>query len=298
MWLLLGALSALLLGIYDVAKKVSLQKNAVIPVLFSSIVISCLILSPLPVLSHYLPDTMKGTLLYVPPMDGRAHFYILLKSLLVLSSWLFGYFAMKHLPITIVTPIEATRPLWTLLGALVIFSERLSPYQWIGVSVTLISFYLFSMVGKKEGVVFHNNKWVFFIILAALTGAASGLYDKFLMREFNRVGVQVYYLFYQAIIMGIITLFLWYPKRKTSTPFQWRYSIIGISVFLTLADFVYFFALSDPDAMISLLSTVRRAGVVVSFSIGAFVFREKNIKVKFICLAGVITGTLILLLGK
>lgn len=298
MWLLLGALSALLLGIYDVAKKVSLQKNAVIPVLFSSIVISCLILSPLPVLSHYLPDTMKGTLLYVPPMDGRAHFYILLKSLLVLSSWLFGYFAMKHLPITIVTPIEATRPLWTLLGALVIFSERLSPYQWIGVSVTLISFYLFSMVGKKEGVVFHNNKWVFFIILAALTGAASGLYDKFLMREFNRVGVQVYYLFYQAIIMGIITLFLWYPKRKTSTPFQWRYSIIGISVFLTLADFVYFFALSDPDAMISLLSTVRRAGVVVSFSIGAFVFREKNIKIKFICLAGVITGTLILLLGK
>jgi transporter family protein len=205
---------------------------------------------------------------------------------------------MKHLPITIVTPIEATRPLWTLLGALVIFSERLSPYQWIGVSVTLISFYLFSMVGKKEGVVFHNNKWVFFIILAALTGAASGLYDKFLMREFNRVGVQVYYLFYQAIIMGIITLFLWYPKRKTSTPFQWRYSIIGISVFLTLADFVYFFALSDPDAMISLLSTVRRAGVVVSFSIGAFVFREKNIKIKFICLAGVITGTLILLFGK
>ncbi|MBP1638793.1 MAG: protein of unknown function transrane [Bacteroidetes bacterium] len=298
MWLLLGAFSALLLGIYDVAKKVSLQKNAVIPVLFSSIVISCLILSPLPVLSHYFPDMMKGTLLYVPPMDSRAHFYILLKSLLVLSSWLFGYFAMKHLPITIVTPIEATRPLWTLLGALIIFSERLSPYQWIGVSVTLISFYLFSMVGKKEGVVFHHNKWVFFIILAALTGAASGLYDKFLMREFNRVGVQVYYLFYQAIIMGIITLFLWYPKRKTSTPFQWRYSIIGISVFLTLADFVYFFALSDPNAMISLLSTVRRAGVVVSFSIGAFVFREKNIKIKFICLAGVIAGTLILLLGK
>jgi transporter family protein len=231
-------------------------------------------------------------------MDGRAHFYIVLKSLLVLSSWLFGYFAMKHLPITIVTPIEATRPLWTLLGALVIFSERLSPYQWIGVSVTLISFYLFSMVGKKEGVVFHHNKWVFFIILAALTGAASGLYDKFLMREFNRVGVQVYYLFYQSIIMGIITLFLWYPKRKTSTPFQWRYSIIGISVFLTLADFVYFFALSDPDAMISLLSTVRRAGVVVSFSIGAFLFREKNIKIKFICLSGVIAGTLILLLGK
>jgi transporter family protein len=298
MWLLLGALSALLLGVYDVAKKVSLQQNAVIPVLFSSIVISSLLLLPLPILSHYYPETMQHTLLYVPQMDVHAHFFILLKSLLVLSSWLFGYYAMKHLPITIVTPIEATRPLWTLMGALVIFSERLSPYQWIGVSVTLISFYLFSRVGKKEGVVFQHNKWIIFIILAALTGAASGLYDKFLMREFNRVGVQVYYLFYQAIIMGIITLFVWYPKRKTSTPFQWRYSIIGISVFLTLADFVYFFALSDPNAMISLLSTVRRSGVVVSFSVGAILFREKNIRFKAICLLGVIAGTLILLLGK
>jgi bacterial/archaeal transporter family protein len=298
MWLLLGALSALLLGIYDVAKKVSLQQNAVIPVLFTSILLSSFLLAPLPVLSHYFPEMMRNSLFYVPPMDATAHFYILLKSLLVLSSWLFGYFAMKHLPITIVTPIEATRPLWTLLGALVIFSERLTVYQWIGVSVTLVSFYLFSVVGKKEGVVFHKNKWILFILLAALTGAASGLYDKFLMHHFNRIGVQAYYQFYQAIIMGGITLFLWYPKRKSSTPFQWRYSIIAISVFLTLADFVYFFALSDPNAMISLLSTVRRAGVVVSFSIGAIVFREKNIKVKFICLAGVIAGTLILLFGK
>lgn len=298
MWLLLGALSALLLGIYDVSKKVSLQHNAVIPVLFSSITISSLILAPLPILSHFFPETMKHTLLYVPHMDARAHFFILLKSLLVLASWLFGYFAMKHLPITIVTPIEATRPLWTLLGALVIFSERLSVYQWIGVSVTLISLYLFSMVGKKEGVVFHKNKWIIFVILAALTGAASGLYDKFLMREFNRVGVQVYYLFYQAIIMAFITMLLWYPKRKTMVSFQWRNSIIAISVFLTLADFVYFFALSDPNAMISLLSTVRRAGVVVSFTVGAILFREKNIKWKFVCLTGVIIGTLILLLGK
>jgi transporter family protein len=298
MWLLLGVVSALLLGVYDVAKKVSLQNNAVIPVLFSSIVISGLLLLPFPVLSHFYPGFMKQTLFYVPQIDARAHFFIFLKAMLVLSSWLFGYFAMKHLPITIVTPIEATRPLWTLLGALVVFSERLTPCQWLGVSVTLVSFYLFSLVGKKEGVEFQKNKWIVFIILAALTGAASGLYDKFLMREFSRMAVQTYYQFYQAGIMAIILVFVWYPRRRDSTPFRWKYSIIGISVFLTVADFVYFYALSDPNAMISLLSTVRRAGVVVSFSIGAIVFREKNIRYKAICLLGVIAGTLILLLGK
>jgi len=298
MWLFLGFISALLLGVYDVAKKVSLQQNAVIPVLFSSVAISSLLLLPFPILSHFFPEMMRQTIFYVPPMTGRAHFFIFLKALLVLASWLFGYFAFKHLPLTIVIPIEATRPLWTLLGALVVFSERLSLYQWIGVSVTLFSFYLFSLVGKREGVVFYRNKWIFFVILAALTGAASGLYDKFLMKEFSRMDVQTYYLFYQTVVMGIIVMILWYPKRKTSAPFQWRNSIIAISVFLTLADFVYFYALSDPVAMISLLTVIRRSGVLVSFTIGAILFHEKNIRLKAVCLLGVIAGTVILLFGK
>ncbi len=46
MWLFLGIFSALSLGIYDVCKKLSLQKNAVIPVLFLSIVISSTLLMP------------------------------------------------------------------------------------------------------------------------------------------------------------------------------------------------------------------------------------------------------------
>jgi transporter family protein len=296
MWLLFGLFSAILLGLYDVTKKLALQNNAVIPVLFITTLISSLLLLPLPILSRFFPNQMQHTWCYVPPIDARTHFYIFLKSLLVLSSWIFGYFSFKHLPITVITPIEATRPLWTLLGAIVIFSEHLSYIQWIGVIITLGSFYLFSLSGKKDGIHFGHNKWILFAITASLLGSASGLYDKFLMKQFNRVAVQAYYVFYQAIIMGIIMFLLWYPKRKETTPFKWRYAIIGISIFLTLADFLYFFALSDPKAMISLLTVVRRSGVVVSFSIGAILFREKNITRKAICLLGVIIGTLLLLL--
>lgn len=297
MWLLFGLFSAVLLGLYDISKKIALQNNAVIPVLFSATLMSALLLAPLPLLSHFVPNEMKNTLLYVPPIDAKTHVFIFLKSMLVLTSWIFGYFSFKHLPITVITPIEATRPLWTILGAMLLFSEQLSVAQWIGVAVTLISFYLFSQAGKKENVHFFHNKWIWFSILASLSGAASGLYDKFLLQHFNRMAVQSYYAIYQAIIMGIILLLLWYPKRKETTPFRWKKSIVAISVFLTLADFLYFFALSDPNSMISLLTVVRRSGVVVSFSLGAFLFREKNILVKAICLLGVIAGTLLLLLS-
>lgn len=298
MWLLLGMASALLLGSYDICKKVSLQNNAVIPVLLTSIVISSLILLPFPLISRLQPEWIENTIFFVPQVDIRTHLFILLKSCIVLTSWIFAYFALKHLPITLASPIKATQPMWTVLGAVLIFGERLNVYQAVGVAIALISFFMFSVVGKKEGFSFRTNKWFWFIIIATLTGAVSGLYDKYLMRRFDFMAVQVYYTFYQAIIMAIITFFLWRPTRKKTTPYQFRWSIVLISVFLVTADFLYFYALSMPESLISLLSTIRRMGVIVPFLYGTIVMHDKNIKQKAFCLLGVITGMLFLFFGS
>lgn len=298
MWLALGLLSALLLGIYDVSKKVSLQGNAVIPVLFSSILFSCSILLPFLVISNVKPEFLQDTPFFVPAVDFRTHMYLVLKAVIVLSSWLFAYFAMKHLPITLASPIKATQPVWVVLGGVLIFGEKLSGFQTAGVAITLVSFFMFSFAGKKEGFSIGSNKWIWFIIMATLTGAVSGLYDKYLLRQFNSMAVQTYYTFYQAIIMGFITLFLWYPTRKKTTPFQFRWSIAFISIFLVTADFAYFYALSIPDSLISVVSTVRRAGVVVPFLYGAFIMHDKNLKLKVIDMIGVIIGMVLLFLGS
>jgi len=298
MWLALGLLSALLLGIYDVSKKVSLQGNAVIPVLFSSILFSCSILLPFLVISNVKPELLQDTPFFVPAVDFRTHMYLVLKAVIVLSSWLFAYFAMKHLPITLASPIKATQPVWVVLGGVLIFGEKLSGFQTAGVAITLVSFFMFSFAGKKEGFSIGSNKWIWFIIMATLTGAVSGLYDKYLLRQFNSMAVQTYYTFYQAIIMGFITLFLWYPTRKKTTPFQFRWSIAFISIFLVTADFAYFYALSIPDSLISVVSTVRRAGVVVPFLYGAFIMHDKNLKLKVIDMIGVIIGMVLLFLGS
>lgn len=298
MWLALGLLSALLLGIYDVSKKVSLQGNAVIPVLFSSILFSCSILLPFLIISNLKPELLQDTPFFVPSVDFRTHMYLVLKAIIVLSSWLFAYFAMKHLPITLASPIKATQPVWVVLGGVLIFGEKLSGFQTAGVAITLVSFFMFSFAGKKEGFSISSNKWIWFIILATLTGAISGLYDKYLLRQFNSMAVQTYYTFYQAIIMGLITLFLWYPTRKKTTPFQFRWSIAFISLFLVTADFAYFYALSIPESLISVVSTVRRAGVVVPFLYGAIIMRDKNLKLKIIDMIGVILGMIFLFLGS
>lgn len=273
--------------------------NAVLPVLGLNTLFSSLIFLPLILISHFRPELLQDTLFFVPDTGGwEVHKFILLKSLIVLSSWVLGYFGMKHLPLTLVGPINATRPVMTLVGALLIFGERLNLYQWIGVLMAILSFFMLSRSGKKEGIDFTHNRWIWFIILAAVLGAASGLYDKYLMGKFNNMVIQSWYNIYQLFIMGGVLLMLWLPKRKTTTPFHWSWCIILISIFLSAADFVYFYALSMEDSMISIVSMVRRGSVVVSFLFGALIFREKNMKSKAIDLVLVLIGMFFLYLGS
>ena len=228
----------------------------------------------------------------------KAHMLIILKSFIVLTSWIAGYFGLKHLPITIVGPINATRPVLVLVGAMLFFGERLNGFQWAGVLLAILSIFLMSITGKKEQIDFRHNKWIWCIGVATIAGAASGLYDKYLMKQLNPMLVQSWYNVYQVFIMCPIILLLWYPKRKESTPFRWDWTIICISIFLCAADFVYFYALSYEDSMISIVSMVRRGSVVVSFLFGALFFREKNLKSKAVDLILVLIGMFFLYLGS
>lgn len=298
MWLLLAFCSAALLGFYDVFKKKSLNNNAVLPVLGLNTLFSSLIFLPLILISAYAPSVLNGSIFYVPEAGWEVHKFIILKSFIVLSSWIFGYFGMKHLPLTIVGPINATRPVMTLVGAMLIFGERLNMYQWIGVLLAIVSFFMLSRSGKKEGIDFKHDKWIWFIVLAAVLDAASGLYDKYLMGRFNNMVVQAWYNIYQLFIMGGVLMILWLPKRKSTTPFRWDWCIILISIFLSAADFVYFYALGMDGSMISIVSMVRRGSVIVSFLFGAMVFREKNLKSKAVDLILVLIGMFFLYLGS
>src|SRR5574344_2555734 len=188
MWLLLAFLSAALLGFYDSFKKKSLGGNAVIPVLFLNTLFSSLIFLPFIVLSSQT-TLLDGSIFHVSSGGWDVHKYILLKSCIVLSSWIFGYFGMKHLPLTIVGPINATRPVMVLVGAMLLFGERLNLYQWVGVLLAIASFFMLSRSGKKEGIDFKHNKWIYSIVGAAVLGAISGLYDKYLMAPLSEGGI-------------------------------------------------------------------------------------------------------------
>ncbi len=303
MWLLLGFASALCLGFYDLAKKTSLKGNAVMPVLLLNTLFCSIIFLPL-VIGSALGWISGDCMVFVPWSGIASQPYILIKSLTVLASWVLGYYGIKNLPLTIVGPINATRPIMALVGAMLIFGERLNLMQWLGVITAIISFFMLSRTGKKEGIDFRHNKSILMVVMAAVLGAVNSLYDKFLMASpenggigLDRMEVLSWYNMYQCVWMFLMVAFLWWPKRKQTTKFIWRWNIVLISIFLVVADFCYMTALSSDNAMISVLSLVRRSNVLVSFTFGVLLLGEKNWRNKAVDLLLVAIGMLFIWLG-
>lgn len=333
MWLILAFVSAVFLGFYDTSKKASLKDNAVLPVLLLNTIFSTLIFSPFlldylggfgwfagtfldtasaahsadsqlltetscsPLAAGALHNTLSTNGFAGHNPELYAHMLVVLKAFIVLSSWICGYFGLKHLPLTIVGPINATRPVIVLVGAMLFFGERLNIYQWTGVALAIFSIFLMSKAGHKEDIDFKSNRWIWCVAAATLMGAVSGLYDKYIMKSLSPMFVQSWFNFYQMIIMSMICGLIWWPTRKKTTPFRWSWAIPLISVFICIGDFAYFTSLNDPGSMISIVSLVRRSSVIISFICGVVIFKERNIKAKILDLILLLAGMAFIWIG-
>ena len=307
MWTILAFISALCLGFYDISKKIALRDNKVIDVLTISVCFSSLFLAIPLILSRVCPDMMLATHFYVPRLDFQAHLFTILKSAIVLSSWVFAYISLKHLPISVVSPLQATRPMWTLIGALLIFGERLNTWQWVGVILAIGTVFVFSLgatrTANHPSLLKEHKFYYIALALAILIGSCSGLYDKYLMRRYDHNAVQVYYTFYQALMMLIVWLIEHFrtPRqpRTTRQPTIKNLGVIMlISLFLIVSDNVYMLALRDPDSMIAVVSTIRRGGAVIGFAYGLLFLRENDPWRKILCMLGILAGLICLAYGS
>ena len=298
MWVGVAFLSALMLGLYDVAKKRSLMGNAVVAVLWFNTLISTLIFLPVVFDSEFSLGILENTALSYESETPFSHLLVAIKAVITLSSWLCGYYAMKHLPLSIVGPVNATRPVVVLIGAVLLFGERLNGWQWSGVLLTIASLYLLSLSSKKENVRFSSRHAVA-MFAAMLLGAVSGLFDKYIISEhsLDPMFVQSWFSIYQLAIMSLLLLLIWYPRRDIDK-FHWSWAIPLISIFVSMADFCYYHAIDMEGSMIAIISMIRRFSVVVSFICAALIFGEKNLRSKALDIVLILVGMILLAIGS
>ena len=295
MWVVLSLISAFLLGFYDIFKKQTVVNNAIIPVLFYSTLISGLMFLPFVLLSQFKPFIFDGDFmqkLYIEPLTSRQHLLIMGKTALILCSWMFSYSAMKHLPITVVGPVNQLRPAITVIMMFIVFRESLTWLQGIGVVLAIISFYFMNRSGKLEGINFRSDKWVYMLLGSAVLVALSGVYDKFLLSKENILPstIQAWYTIYDFLMMAVLFFFIWLPKRKEQ-PFEWRWGIVAMAVFVTVADVIYLTGLKQEAAVVVLIPLILYGvRLIVSFVYGIFGFKEPNIRSKIIPLLMVLAA--------
>lgn len=296
-WVLASLVSAFFLGCYDLCTKHAVRDNAVLPVLFFANLCSAGIWLLIQTGSTLAPQTFAPAL-QVDALTGYQHLQLLLKSMIVAASWVCSYFAVKHLPVSLASPIRATGPVWTLLGATLMLGERPTWLEGLGIAITLTSFLGLSVVGAREGIHFRRNRWIWFLGGGTLLGALSGLYDKYLLGSlgFTAATVQCWFSIYLALLflpLAVGWKLRWWQRQQ----FQWRGSIVLVSLMLLIADFLYFNALRDPEALVSMVSSLRRGSTLVAFAGGILLFGEVNARAKLPAVIGVVIGIVVTILG-
>ncbi len=300
MWIYYGLATAVFLSFNNILKKYSLKDNAVFPLLLITNLCALGILSPIFILSKYSSSLAQTLQLHIPSLSFIDHLLISIKSLLMTCSWILAYYALKHLPLTIVSPIRSAGPFFTVIGALTIYHETPNEYQWLGFVIILFSMLLYANIGKKEGINFKQNKWIWGIALATILGSTSGLYDKFLIQSkgYEAQTIQWWFFFYVVIFMSAITALVYLPNREKYGKFKFHWTLPFIGLFMVLADFTYFRGLQEQGTMIMLMSAIKRSQIIFTVIIGGIIFNEKNKRKKLIPLSGIILGVLLLVLSK
>lgn len=289
LWIALALGSATTLGLYDVAKKASARDNAVLGTLFACTAWGGFVVLPWLLVSRLAPTWAQSHGLAVGELDLRGHGLVLAKAAIVTLSWTLSFLALQKLPLTIASPVRATAPLYTLVGAIVLYGEIPTPRQAAGIALVLAGHFAFSVLGKAEGIRFSSSPRVWALLLGTVVGSASALWDKHLLQAegLDPAAMQVWFTLYNLLLQGV----LWaaFGRSERGETFTWRWTMPATGILLLVADAFYFRALAEPEALVSIVSAMRRGNVLVGFVVGGLAFRERNRRPK--------AAALILLLG-
>ena len=299
MWIWLALISAVMLGFYDVAKKYALKRNGIYFVILAATAFSTLFLCP-----------------FLSAGPAAYHIKIAIKALIVTMTWLSGMEALRLLPITTVSTFKASRPMFVVLFSIIIFGERLNVWHWLGVAAVAVALWLLGAASGKEGFRFGSGRGFWALVISMATGVASALWDKYIIKSFVFDGplspvyaalpaelqvplfLQAWTNLYITAILAVIVAIKAIREGSAREHFRWDWALLAIAVLITLSDAVYFLAISQEGSLLSVIALVRRFSIVVTFVVGAIIFREGKIKGKSVALAFMIAGILLLMFGS
>lgn len=143
-WIVFSILCAMCKGIYEFSKKKAIEENSIYEVLAWFSLISFLLLA----LTTKI--VWKIELVYI--------FFILIKSLFVVGSWILGMYALKRMSISLYSIFSLLKIVFSVILGIVFLGEEITITTLIGIIIVLFGMFLVNNISnnKKKGCLFKN----------------------------------------------------------------------------------------------------------------------------------------------
>ncbi len=278
MWIYLCLLFGIFKGFREAVKKKALEKSSIPEVLFFHALLAFLLLIP-----------FSGNIFLEKPIY---YGLILIKSSVVFSAWIFAFYSIKTMPVSLYGVIDLSRVLFSTVLGCVVLHETMTAAKFIGAMMVLAGLLMLN-IRKKGGGDDVRTKYVLFAVFSCFLNAVSGIMDKILMSNADLTSgqLQFWYMLYMTVLyLGYAVCTKTPVKIKTLRKNPW---IIILSILFVIADRALFVANKDPQSMVTVMTLLKQSSVIVTIILGKLFWKEKNILYKLLCACVVLAGIFI-----
>lgn len=288
MWVLQVIIFSIIVGFFTVLRKKAIENTNIFFVLALSSSIGFLLIG------WNFSQALE--------VDAKTILLILSKSILIAGSWCLELIALKKYYVSVLQPFSVIRVIVTFFASMIVFSEKVFWWQFIGIIIVFIGIFFLNKDTKKDiNESFTKKKKIICIlcfILSCILSSVSSIIDKYVMMGVNEFQMQIWYMLFISVILWSCFFIECIIKKKILiTKSSWsNVYIYLIAVMLILADQLLFRALTDPASKASIVSVIRQISLVVSVIYGGIMYREPYLKERMVYLGIILFGIIIVLI--
>ena len=217
-------------------------------------------------------------------------------SLCYIASMVIGYRGLRHMELSLVSPIENTSGAITSIFLIIFFKDKLPPLAYLAILLVFIGIIILSVIEKKEGRVVKLKRINFLIILfpiiyCLLDGMGTFL-DAVYLDKLSLISEDSALLCYEYtfLIYAVIAFIYLKIKKQKVNIFKERDKMIA-AILETAGQFFYVFAMSHNS---TIGATIVGSYCLLSMILSHIFLKEKLSEQKYIGLIIAISGLVLL----
>ena len=286
MWLIFAICSAVFAGLTSILAKCGLQEvDSTVATAFRTVVA---------MVFAWIIVLISGSYAQIDSIDADTWIFLILSGLATGASWLCYFKALQLGDVNKVVPVDKSSTVMAIMLAIIFLGETLSIPGIFGVVLILVGTIL--MIEKKDvkGMESKGSSWLLFAIGSAVFAALTSILGKVGMEGIDsNLGTAIR----TVVVLGMSWMMIYVSHKQSRIHGIKRrdMTFIILSGLATGASWMFFFgALQMGPA--SVIIPIDKLSILVTIAFSYIVFREKLTKKSAIGLAGVVAGTLLLLL--